>query len=41
MQNLVELATTSLTKKSKSIKWLGLAVYTSGSGVWDQTEDQS
>lgn len=33
MQNLIELATISLTKRSKSIKWLGLAVYTTVSLV--------
>lgn len=33
MQNLIELATISLTKSRKSIKWLGLAVYTAVSLV--------
>lgn len=28
MQNLIELATISLTKSSECIKWFGLAVYT-------------
>lgn len=27
VQNLTELATISLAKRSKSIRWLGLAVY--------------
>lgn len=33
VQNLIELATISLTKSRKSIKWLGLAVYTAVSLV--------
>lgn len=39
VQNLIELATISLTKRSKSIKWLGLAVCTAVSGCWSRRPD--